>query len=346
MAIDLRSDTVTTPTPEMRRAMAEAVVGDDIYGEDPTVARLEQTAAAMLGKEAGLYVPSGTMGNLVAVMTHAPRGGEVLLEAEAHIYYYEAGGMAVAAQVLPRLIAGDHGVFTAQALKASLRPTNVHFPPPALVCLENTHNRAGGAVWPMAELAAVAETAHEAGLPVHLDGARIFNAALAAGIDAAEIARPVDSVMFCLSKGLSAPVGSVVVGTAEWVERARRNRKILGGAMRQSGVIAAAGLVALQRMVDRLVTDHANARRLAEGLGGLPGLRVDLERVQTNIVMCDVSSLGVAAPEFARRLAERGVLANAVDARRLRLVTHKDVSLGEVESALSEIAGVCRSLAA
>lgn len=346
MRIDLRSDTVTTPTPEMRTAMAEAEVGDDIYGEDPTVARLEATAASILGKEAGLYVPSGTMGNLVALMTHVPRGGEILLEAEAHIYFYEAGGLAVAAQAMPHLIQGQRGLFTPDMLQAALRPANLHFPPPALVCLENTHNRAGGTVWPMAQLNAVAETAHQAGLGVHLDGARIFNAALALGVSAADIARPVDSVMFCLSKGLSAPVGSVLAGTKPWIERARRNRKIVGGAMRQAGVIAAAGLVALEHMVERLAMDHANARLLALGLAEVTGLEVDLEWVQTNIVMCDVSGLGVGAPDLARGLAQRGVLVNAVDSRRLRFVTHREVGREDVELALSEIRELCCSLAA
>ncbi len=342
MPIDLRSDTVTTPTPEMRKAMAAAEVGDDVYGEDPTVRRLEEKAAALLGKEDALYVPSGTMGNLVSVMTHTSRGSEIILEAEAHIYYYEVGGLAVCAQVLPRTIAGKNGTFTADDLASALRAPNIHFPVPALVCLENTHNRAGGAVWPMDQFEAVVAAAHKAGLAVHLDGARLFNAATYLGRPAAEIVKNVDSVMFCLSKGLAAPIGSVVVGRRDWIVRARKNRKIVGGGMRQAGVIAAAGLVALDTMIGRLSEDHANARKLAEGLAAVRGLEVDLAGVQTNMVMCRVSGLGLPAPEVAKRLAAKGVLANAVDPLRLRFVTHKDVSSADVGKALGLIAEVAR----
>jgi len=347
MRIDLRSDTVTTPTPAMRKAMAEAEVGDDVYGEDPTVRRLEERAAELLGKEAGLYVPSGTMGNLVAVMTHAPRGGEILVEAEAHVFYYEAGGIAVCAQAIPLTIKGERGFLTPGSVRAALRPSDMHFPPSRLLCLENTHNRAGGTVWPLEQLHAVCDTAHEAGLAVHLDGARIFNAAAYLGRQAAEIASRADSVMFCLSKGLAAPVGSLLVGTRAWIERARRNRKIVGGAMRQAGVIAAAGLVAFEEMIGRLGEDHANARTLGEGLAGTTGFRVDLQWVQTNIVMADVAGTGLPAPEMAARLAEEGVLVNAVDPRRLRFVTHKDVDAGDITRALAAVrrvaaaAGTC-----
>lgn len=344
MRIDLRSDTVTTPTPEMRKAMAAAEVGDDVYGEDPTVRRLEERAAALLGKEDGLYVPSGTMGNLVAVMTHAGRGNEIILEAEAHIYYYEVGGMAVVAQVLPRAIAGERGRITPETLTAAIRAPNIHFPVPALLCLENTHNRAGGAVWPPELFDAVCDTAHQAGLAVHLDGARVFNAATHAGRPAAELVRKADSVMFCLSKGLAAPVGSVLVGKKDWIARARKNRKIVGGGMRQAGVIAAAGLVALDTMIERLAEDHENARSLAEGLVAEDGLGVDLDSVETNMVMCRVDGLaaGFTAPEFAKRLAARGVLVNAVDPRKVRFVTHKDVSRADIGKALAVIAEVAR----
>lgn len=338
--IDLRSDTVTTPTDEMRRAMATADVGDDVYGEDPTVIRLEEKAAELLGKEAGLYVPSGTMGNLVAVMTHTSRGSEVLLEAESHTYYYEVGGMAVVAQVLPRTIVGERGCLTPEAVEGVLRTPNIHFPVPALLCLENTHNRAGGSVWPLDRFNAVAGVAHRAGLGVHLDGARIFNASVASGRPAAELVREADSVMFCLSKGLAAPVGSVLVGRADWIARARKNRKIVGGGMRQAGVIAAAGLVALNRMIDRLAEDHENARVLAHGLAEIAGLGVDLASVETNMVMCRVDGSGTSAPEFSRALAARGVLVNAVDPGRLRFVTHKDVGREDIDKALSVTADV------
>ncbi len=344
MRIDLRSDTVTTPTPEMRKAMAAAEVGDDVYGEDPTVRRLEEKAALLLGKEDGLYVPSGTMGNLVAVMTHAARGNEILLEAEAHIYYYEVGGMAVVAQVLPRTIAGQKGAFTPEQLTGALRGANIHFPVPALLCIENTHNRAGGAVWPQELFDAVAKTARGAGLAVHLDGARVFNASIRLGRPAAEIAGNADSVMFCLSKGLSAPVGSCLVGTKDFIARARKNRKIVGGGMRQAGVIAAAGLVALDTMIERLAEDHANARTLAEGLVSIKGLGVDLDGVQTNMVMARVDGLGLAAPEFSKRLAAKGVLANAVDAKKVRFVTHKDVTAADIKKALGVIAELAREV--
>lgn len=273
--VDLRSDTVTKPSPEMRRAMAEAEVGDDVYGEDPTVRELEETGAALVGQEAGLFVPSGTMGNQVAVLTHTRRGDEVFLEAESHIYYYEVGDIAALAGAQPRPIPGSRGRFTAADLRAAVREPNIHYPNPRLVCLENTHNRAGGAVWRPEEVDAVVEAAHELGLAIHLDGARLFNAAVALGLPAARLARGVDSVMFCLSKGLGAPVGSLLCGPAEWIERARKERKRLGGGMRQAGILAAAGLWALRHNVERLAEDHANARWLAEQLAQIRGLRVD-----------------------------------------------------------------------
>ncbi len=335
--VDLRSDTVTRPTEEMRRAMARAEVGDDVYGEDPTVNALEELAASMIGKEAAVFVPSGTMGNQAAVLTHTARGDEIIVEADAHIYWYEAGGPALLASVQVRPLAGRRGVLSPEAVRAAVRPPDVHFPRTSLLCLENTHNRAGGAVWPPAELEAVTAAAHEAGLAVHLDGARIFNAAVASGVAAARLAAGADSVMFCLSKGLAAPVGSILAGARDWIERARKARKVLGGGMRQAGVIAAAGIVALRTMVDRLAEDHANARRLAEGLAEVKGLEVDPRQVDTNMVMVGVRD---SAAEFCRQLAERGVMAGAMDARRVRLVTHKDVSGDDVDYALRVIAAV------
>jgi len=331
MVIDLRSDTVTIPTPAMRQAMAEAEVGDDVYEEDPTVRRLEEKAAARLGKEAGLFCVSGTMANQVAVMTHTRKGQEVVLEAEAHIYYYEAGALAVLSGVQPLLVPGKNGVLDPERVRDSIRPANVHYPPPTLLCLENSHNRAGGTVTPVKVMEELAGVAHERGLAVHLDGARIFNAAIALGVDAAALARPADSVMFCLSKGLGAPVGSVLCGSRDFIVQARRNRKILGGGMRQAGVIAAAGLVALETMVDRLVEDHANARWLAETLVQHPALAIDLETVQTNIVLCYLRRGD--AYRLVVKLAERGVKVNATGAARIRLVTHKDVGRPQVEEA-------------
>ena len=333
--IDLRSDTVTVPTDAMRRAMAEAEVGDDVYGEDPTVQRLEELGAEMAGKEAALFVPTGTMGNQVSVLTHTRRGEEVVLEAESHIFYYEVGGMAALSGVQARTVPGHRGAMVPADVEAAIRDEgNIHFPRTSLVCLENTHNRAGGTVVPLANMEAVAEVAHRHGARVHLDGARIFNAALALGVPASQVARPADSVMFCLSKGLAAPVGSLVAGTREWIARARKNRKLLGGGMRQVGVLAAAGLISLTNMVDRLAEDHANARRLGEGIAQIPGLGVDLETVQTNMVSFEVTKPGLDAPGLARLMGEEGIKANATGPTRIRLVTHKDVSTADVEETL------------
>lgn len=341
--IDLRSDTVTLPTPEMRRAMFEAEVGDDVYGEDPTVNRLEEAAAALLGKEAGLFVPTGTQGNQVAVLTHAGRGEEVIAEAESHLFYYEVGAVAALAGCQVRVVPGVRGAMDPERVEAAIRSENIHFPRTALVCLENTHNRAGGAVLPPGNAAAVAEVARRHGLPVHLDGARIFNAAVALGVPAAQVAAPADSVMFCLSKGLAAPVGSVLVGSRAFIARARVSRKLLGGGMRQAGILAAAGLVALRTMVARLAEDHQNAARLAAGLGGLPGLEVDPEGVETNIVAFRVADPRWDAPGLAAALRAAGVLCNAMGPRAVRMVTHKDVVRADVDEALDRVEGALRA---
>lgn len=342
--IDLRSDTVTTPTPSMRRAMAEAEVGDDVYDEDPTVHRLQERAAELMGKEAALLFPTGTMANQAAILAHTQRGQEVLVEAQAHIYTSEAGGLALLAGCQPRLFHAPGGMPVPEDIEALLRPEDEHYPPTSLLCLENTHNLAGGTVIPVDRMEDLAAMAHRNGLAVHLDGARIFNAATALGVPARDLAAPVDSVMFCLSKGLAAPIGSMLCGSREFIARARRCRKLLGGGMRQVGVVAAAGLVALDEMIDRLAEDHANARRLAEGLADMPPLQVDLDTVQTNMVMCDVSAIE-PAPAFARRLSDAGVLALDADHRRVRFVTHKDVDTAAIDRALTIIAGLVRETA-
>ena len=331
MLIDLRSDTVTRPTPEMRRAMAEAEVGDDVYGDDPSVNRLQELAAEKVGKEAALFLPSGTMGNQVAVMTHARRGEEVILEAEAHIFYYEVGGLAVLAGVQTRPLPGKRGVITPAQVRGAIRGDDIHFPRTGLVCLENTHNRVGGAVWPLEEFREVCGAAHEAGVPVHLDGARVFNAAIYYGLPVTEITQHVDSVMFCLSKGLCAPVGSILAGDRDFIARARKHRKLLGGGMRQAGVLAAAGIVALEKMVDRLAEDHDNARRLAAGLAEMRRVRLDLDAVQTNIVYFDVDG---DAYQMVEELSSRGVLVNSTGPARIRVVTHHDVSREDIGRAL------------
>jgi threonine aldolase len=340
--IDLRSDTVTQPTDAMRRAMAEAALGDDVFSEDPTVNELEALAADQLGKEAGLYVPSGTMANLVAVMTHAQKGDEVLLEAESHTFLNEAGGIAAVAGVFPRTITGKLGYIAPEQLRTTIRSPNVHYPPSRLLCLENTHNRAGGMPFGPDEMKAICTAAHELGLVVHLDGARIFNAAVALSVPAKAIVRECDSVMFCVSKGLSAPVGSVLVGSQTFIDRARRFRKMVGGGMRQAGVIAAAGVVALKTMVNRLAEDHANARRLAEGLAAVPGLSVDLTRVRTNMVLLEVGDPLGSAAEFATRMKREGVLAFDVGRQTIRLVTHRHITQDDISRALEAVRRAAR----
>ena len=334
--VDLRSDTLTTPTPEMREAMARAPVGDDVWGEDPTVQRLEALAAERVGKEAGLYVTSGTQGNLVSVLAQSQPGQEVVLDADSHIYNYEVAGAALIGGVQMRPIPTARGFLTPAQVAEAVRPENIHLPESALVCLENTHNRHGGTCCAPEEIDAVARAAHERGLRVHLDGARLFNAAVALGRDAREFTRSVDSVTFCLSKGLAAPVGSVVCGSADFVARARRWRKMLGGGMRQAGVIAAAGVVALEHMIDRLAEDHANARALAEALAGLPGLALDLRTVQTNIVIVRVDGPAGAtrAAELVRGCAERKVKVHAIGPASIRCVTHKDIDADDIGRAV------------
>ncbi|MGE5554220.1 MAG: low-specificity L-threonine aldolase [Betaproteobacteria bacterium] len=335
--IDLRSDTVTKPTAAMRRAMAEAEVGDDVFGEDPTVNALEEYGAALVGKEAALFVPSGTMGNQVAIAAHTSRGDEAIVDAESHIFYYENGGPAVLSSVQLRPVAGLQEPHGAERLADAIRPVDLHAPQTRLVCFENTHNRAGGTVLPPRDLANLAGLARSRGLAVHLDGARIFNAAAAAGCDVREFTRQVDSVMFCLSKGLAAPVGSLLAGSREFIGRARKIRKLFGGGMRQAGILAAAGLVALKEMVGRLTEDHANARRLGELLSEVPGLRVDLARVQTNILLVDFSGTGLSGESFLARLREAGVLAVTFGPSVARFVTHKDVSAADVAEAVVRI---------
>jgi threonine aldolase len=308
-------------------------VGDDVYGEDPTVNQLEELGAEKVGKDAALFVPSGTMSNLVALLAHTCPGEEIIIGAEAHIYYYEVGGLARVAGVLPRLVDDRDGIFTAEAIERTLRLPNLHFPVTRLICLENTHNRGGGAVTPVDSMREIYDLAREHGLSVHLDGARIFNAAVAAGCPVTDFTRYTDSVTVCLSKGLSAPVGSLLAGTGDFVARARKARKLLGGGMRQAGVLAAAGIVALEKMVDRLAEDHANAKHLAEGLAAMPGIIIDPRRVQTNIVSYELTSL-ITDGEFLTRLQERGVLAGSPGPQRIRMVANRMVSAADIGVAL------------
>jgi len=334
--VDLRSDTVTRPTPKMRAAMAAADVGDDVYGEDPTLNRLQEEAARRLGKEAALFVPSGTMGNSVCVKVHTRPGEEAVMEATAHIYMFENGNMAAFSGVLPRLVPGDHGVLDPDRVRAAIRPPAYYIARPTLLCLENTHNLGGGVCTPVPRIRELCAVAREHGMATHLDGARIFNAAVALGVDASEIAAPFDSVQFCLSKGLSAPVGSLVVGTKEFVEKARTIRKMLGGGMRQAGILAAAGLVAFDEILPTLKDDHRRARHLAERLESHPDFVVELEWVQTNIVMAAVKAPKTPASVCAA-LKERGVLASPGGGPNVRFVLHHDIDDAALERALTAL---------
>ena len=341
--VELRSDTMTRPTPAMRKAMAEAEVGDDVFGEDPTVNRLEAMAAERLGKEAALFVPSGTMANLVSQMAHCGRGDEMILGSLAHSFYYEQGGSAAVAAIHPRTVPNrPDGKLPLDELEAAIRGDNIHFPRTRLIALENTHNLCGGAPLEPAYLRSVGDIARRHGIKLHIDGARLFNAAVALGVPAQQLAVEADSVSFCLSKGLAAPVGSVVCGSREFIQTARRARKVLGGGMRQAGVLAAAGIVALNEMVDRLAEDHANAHRLAEGLAGMPGLELNPEQYKTNIVYFDVVKPGLSAAELVAALQKEGVRMLASGPRKIRAVTHYEVTSRDIDYALEAMARVIR----
>lgn len=338
--IDLRSDTVTRPSPAMRKAMAEAEVGDDVYIEDPTVNRLQARAAEIFGREAGLFVPSGSMGNLTCIMAQASHGQEVICEAAGHIYNYEMGAMSALAGALPRVVQTEDGIMSWEQIAAAIREKSYYRPQTALVALENTHNMAGGTVYPTRLAHEICDRSHESGLKVHLDGARVFNAAVYLGENVADMTGKFDSIQFCFSKGLGAPVGSMVVGSKDFIERCRVIRKMLGGGMRQVGVLAGAALVALEEGPKRLHIDHENAQLLARGLANIPRIRIQPEKVQTNIVLFDVSETGLTSTEFLKRLSERKVLGGPVDARRIRMVTHLDVDRGDIEKALQIIGEV------
>ncbi len=336
--IDLRSDTITHPTPAMRAAMAHAEVGDDVFGDDPTVNRLQEMAAERLGKEAALFVASGTMGNLVALLTHCARGDEIIMGDLAHTFLNEQGGTAALGGIHTRTVPNQpDGTLQLNDVAAAIRGSDDHYPITRVICLENTQNRCGGTVLDIAYTQAVAGLAHRHGLQLHIDGARIFNAAVALGVDVQELVAPADSVSFCLSKGLAAPVGSILVGSRAFIARARRNRKVVGGGMRQAGILAAAGIVALEEMVDRLAEDHANAQVLAQGLAQVPGLAVDLARVQTNIVYFELTRPDLTPAQLADALGARGVRLLPAGGRSLRAVTHYQVNRADVGRALDVV---------
>ena len=333
--VDLRSDTVTLPSPQMREAIFRADLGDDVFAEDSTVNKLQQIAAERLGMEAALFVASGTMGNLVSVLTHCSRGEEVILGDISHIFLNEAGGMSALGGVFPHTIPNQpDGTLNLLDIANAIREENIHFPHTRLLCLENTHNRCYGAVLTPEYTASAVALAKSRGLLVHLDGSRIFNAAVALGVDVRELTRGADSVNFCLSKGLSAPVGSVICGNKDFIARARRIRKMIGGGMRQAGVIAAAGIVAIENMVERLAQDHQNARILADGVARIPGLATEPDRVQTNIVYIDLVDPDFTDDEFMKRLAENGLKISHTGQGRFRMVTHYGIGRGDIEKAL------------
>jgi threonine aldolase len=334
--IDLRSDTVTLPTAEMRQAMAEAKLGDDVYREDPTINRLESMASSLLGKESGLFIPSGTMGNLAAIMVHCGRGDEIILGDRSHTFLYEAGGVAALGGIHPRQVMNQpDGSLDLDEVRQAIRSDDVHFPVSRLVVLENTHNRCGGVALSVEYTQSMAELVHQNGMQLHLDGARIFNAAADLGIKAVDLAKPVDSVTFCLSKGLCAPVGSVLCGSSEFINQARRIRKQLGGGMRQAGVLAAAGIISLETMVDRLGQDHLRAKRLAQGLSGISGLILDPGSPYTNMVFLTLDDdIKIPASQVERQLMEFGVKVSAINDRRFRLVTHFWVDDSGVKKAI------------
>lgn len=341
MFVDLRSDTVTLPTPAMRKAMYDAEVGDDVYGEDPTVRALEELGAELTGKEAALFVASGTMGNQIAAMVHTRRGDEVICESESHIYYYEVGGLAYLAGVQTRSIPGERGIISPEAISQAIRGDDIHQPRTSLICLENTHNRAGGTYYTPENLKAINAVAVSHDIPVHIDGARIFNAAVAQNLEVDKMAQHADSVNFCLSKGLCAPVGSLLVGTKQFIQSARRMRKMLGGGMRQAGVLAAAGIVALKTMVQRLEEDHFHAKMLADEIVDL-GISIDMETVKTNIVLFDVRNIGMTAEKFAFLLDEQGVKCSQFGDYKIRLVTHYGINKQDIEYVIKVISNIVR----
>jgi threonine aldolase len=341
--VDLRSDTVTRPSPGMRAAIAAAEVGDDVFGDDPTVNRLQERAAALLGKEAALFVPSGSMANQVSIRAVCEPGDEIIADETTHSYNFETGGPAALSGVSMRLIAGVRGLFTAEQAEALIRPDNAHYPRTRMIIVENTNNRGGGTIWPVEQVAGLRALAERRSLHLHMDGARLLNACVARGLAPTDYTRHVHSVSLCFSKGLGAPVGSIVAGPSEFIRRCHRFRKMFGGAMRQAGILAAAALYALDHNVERLAEDHANARRLAEAIAELPGIRLDPTTVETNIIIFEVEPrLGTSA-DFVDLLRERGVWVLATGANKVRAVTHLDVSRGQIDHAIEVFRQVCQA---
>lgn len=332
--IDLRSDTVTLPTKEMLQAISDSTLGDDVFQEDPTVNKLEELAAEKMGKAAALLVTSGTQGNLVSILAHTKRDDEIIFEASSHIYLYEMGGISIVGGLLAKPLQGKMGVLNPINVEGIIRDKNIHYSQPSLIVIENTHNMAGGTCWNPTQIKAIQEVAKNHYMKVHMDGARIFNAAIALNVNVKKLAMHVDSVMFCLSKGLSAPIGSLVVGDEEFILKARKWRKMLGGGMRQAGIIAAPGIIALEKMVDRLKKDHKNARTLAEGLSRIKGISINLETVQTNIVRFDIADLGINSKHFIFKLNKYGIKALEYKRTGIRMVTHRMITPLDIDYTL------------
>ncbi len=337
--IDLRSDTVTLPTEEMLEAIKHAKLGDDVYGEDATVNKLQEMAAEKMGKEAALLVTSGTQANLTSLMSNCKRGEQVFLEAESHIYWYEVGGVSAIAGLLPWTIKASSGAIEPAQIEAQMRPRGMNYPDPALICVENTHNRYGGKVIRPSQVKALSETAKKHTMKLYMDGARIFNAAVALNVDVKEFTKHVDNLMFCLSKGLSCPVGSLVVGDQDFIDKARKTRKVLGGGMRQAGIIAAPGIIALEKMIDRLRLDHENARLLGEKIAKVKGVNIDLKDVQTNMVTFDLDP-SIDCDLFLLKLKQNGVLAMAQAKNRVRMVTHRGIERQDIEKTAGAIESI------
>ncbi len=342
--IDLRSDTVTRPTPEMRKAMAEAEVGDDVFGEDPTVNALQAKVAGILGKEAALFVPSGTMANQLSIKSHTQPGDEVITEASSHPYNFEGGAGAALSGIQFQCLRGVRGVLEPSQIEEAIRPADHHFPVTRLICVENTHNRGGGSIYPLEKLIEIYRLAQSRGLLVHLDGARLWNASVATGIKPYEYAQYADSVSVCLSKGLGAPIGSMVAGSKSFIDRVHRFRKMFGGGMRQAVIVAAAGIYALERHLERLAEDHQNARRLAVGLKELKGVSIEPKFVETNIVIFDVANSGMTAAQVTEAMKKEGVLIHPVSKTQIRLVTHLDINHEDVETALKAFRKLLKAL--
>lgn len=338
--IDFRSDTVTIPTEEMLEAIKYAKLGDDVFREDQTVNKLEELAAEKMKKESALLVTSGTQANLISLMSNSNPGNLVILESESHIYWYEVGGISKLAGLLPWPVKSEFGALDPKDIESSIHPSDIHFPKPAMVCIENTHNRHGGTIITPSQIKAISDVAKQHDLRLYMDGARIFNAAVALKIDVKKFTRHVDNLMFCLSKGLCCPVGSLLVGSHEFIEKARKIRKLLGGGMRQAGIIAAPGIVALEKMINRLEKDHTNARSLAEGLSKIYGIKIDLNRVQTNIVYYDVSHLGLSAEIFVSKLKDKGILALPLAEKKVRMVTHIGIESEHIKKSIGIIENI------